>query len=98
MAEPYLDTNGRITQWFGKDITPAAQDDPNKAAIRNSSGRIYLEDKEAFSVVVKIGNEEHVVASGIAKADKDKRCSLFIRVRGEADVDIPKPAPIEEIE
>lgn len=96
MQESYKDIDGRITQWFDGDVTPAPYDDPDRAAIRNSSGRIFLEDKETFEVIVKVGGIEHIVASGVAKAKTGKRCSIFVRVRAEADVPIPEP-PVEEI-
>ncbi len=85
----------RPTSNINKTVIAKAHDEDHSG--RNATGRVFLEDGEAFSVVVKVGAETHVMASGTARAKAGKLCSVYVRVRGEADVDEPAPAPeIEE--
>ena len=63
--------------------------DPDAAAMRNSRGRVFLADGEAYSVVVHIGGERVVMAKGVARSRAGKACALYLTLRAEGDVDIP---------
>lgn len=76
----------RIKQNTDATITPGTASD---SALRNSLGRVYLDDGEAFEVIVRTRADETLVARGVASAAGGKFCSLYTKVRAEADVDAP---------
>ena len=85
-------TTERITQNVDISITPAKQG----SLLRNTLGRVYLRDGEDFEVIVKTTTDSTVVAKGKAKAAAGKLCSIYTKVRAEADVNEPKP-PTKEL-
>ena len=86
------DVAGRIeTNTRGKVVSKARLD-PGKE-LRNHAGRVYVLSGEAFSVVVKAGGREYVIADGTASLLG--RTAIYVRVRAEAGVDEP-PKPTEE--
>ena len=84
---------GRITQNTDATITPGR---PGDAATRNVLSRVFLANGEAFEVIVRTRADETVVAKGTAIAARGKLCSLYVKTRAEADVDKPRPRPMEE--
>jgi len=80
-------------------VEPRASGGPGNE-VRNAWARVWTNDGDTFEVLVRInGHEEHLLASGTAKARSGKRCSLYVRTRGEADVDNPpaiEPEILEE--
>ncbi len=78
----------RITQNTDVTIIPSRTGDRG-VATRNSLGRVYVEDGEAFEVIVRTPTDETVAAKGAGKAEVGKLCSIYIKVRAEADVSAP---------
>jgi len=78
----------RITHNTDATITPSKAGGPGSP--RNSLSRVFLEDGEDFQVIVKTDTDETVVAKGRAKAASGKYCSIYVKVRAEADVSEPK--------
>ena len=90
---PYAkDADGRILIDGDGEIVSLAQDVIGKASQRNSSSRLFIKDGEAFVVKVTVGGKDYPIVSGVGKAASGKMCSIFIRVRAEADENEP-PAP-----
>ena len=85
------DEDGRITIHCGGEVKPNAQGED--VAGRNMSGRVFLKGDKPFEVIVRSDGVEMIVCSGTSSATAGKMCSLYIRVRGEADVDEPAPIP-----
>ena len=85
----------RKTQNTDKPITPGKSSD---AALRNVLSRVFVDDKEAFQVIVRTATDETVVVHGTGSAKVGKGCSLYIKVRAEQDVDIPKEPEAEVTE
>jgi len=75
-----------ITQNTGVTIRPTAAGSGN----RNCLSRVFVGDGEAFEVILRVGPEETLVASGTGVAPTGgKLCAVYIKTRGEADVDPP---------
>ena len=92
---PYRKDGRIVLVNCGGEIEPRKEGGPEFAPLRNTDGRVYLPDGEAFEVIVRAGATDHVVASGTAAAAAGRLCSIWVRVRGEADVPEP-PAPVIE--
>ncbi len=84
----------RITQNADVTITPSKAGDEG-VATRNTKSRVFVEDGEAFEVIVRTPTDETVAAKGIGRAEVGKLCSVYIKVRAEADADAPVVAGME---
>ena len=90
---PYVkDADGRVAINCDGEIESVSQNVIGKAGQRNLSSRLYIKDGEGFVVKVTVGGKDYPVVSGTGKAVSGKMCSIFIRVRAEADENEP-PAP-----
>lgn len=92
------DEHGTIVINTDAVIEAADQGGPGWAGKRNTSSRVYVKNGEQFAVTVVVSGRSYTVCSGTAKAKTGKMCSVFVRVRAEADVKEPtKPVSTPEI-
>ena len=100
MATYEKDAKGRIALNCGKTMTAIAHGEPGRRA-RNHSGRVFVKDGAPLEVIVRDTSDgaEWVVAdfSAVAKA-KDMLCSVYVRVRAEAEVNEPADPTAEPAE
>ena len=88
------DEDGRIAVNCDGTVIPRDVGGPDGAGLRNHCARTYFKDKDPFSVVMKLNGVDYkTIATGIASAKAGKLCSIFVSVRGEADVDEPVVEP-----
>ena len=100
MATYEKDATGRIALNCGKTMTAIAHGEPGRGA-RNHSGRVFVKDGAPLEVIVrdKSDGQEWVVADFPAVAKSvGKMCSVYVRVRAEAEVGVPKDPALEPAE
>lgn len=91
------DGKGRIAQNCGKTMTAIEHGKPGRGE-RNHSGRVFVKDNTQVEIIVRDKGDgtEWVIADfkAIAKTTdlsaKKKMCSVYVRVRAEAEVPEPK--------
>ncbi len=87
---PYeKDGKGRVLQYCGGTVVPAVNTVGPNAGKRNHSARVIVEDGVPFEHIIRLGGDEYVLCTGVTSAKAGKMCSLFARLRAEADVAEP---------
>jgi len=71
-----------------KTLTPSKG--PSKD--RNATDRLFFDPGVPYTVTVEAKGKKTIIASGTTQAEAGKFCALYVRVRAEADVNLP---PVE---
>ena len=101
MTDTYIKTPlGRVALDTNAELSDPGEKaaDTARAAARNAMSRVFVKPGDAWAVTVTAGGEKFVLASGVATAKPGMMCSLYTRLRVEADVVEPRaPEVLREL-
>ena len=90
-AIPYaISPKGIVSVGLGGEIEDSGKHEGMNSPNRNSLGRVYIPDGQAYDIVLRTGGEIIPQVSGVAKVTKiGKQFCVFNRFRAVGDADVP---------